>query len=308
MPEICDYEGSAYRTEFWTPERRFEDLADRYAIRALLPPGGDTLIEVGAGFGRLANLYDGYRQVVLFDYALSLLLEARAQWGHDRRFLFVAGDVYRMPLASRVFDTVVMVRVLHHLEDVPAALRHLARILRPGGVLVLEFANKRHLKAILRYALRRQSWSPFAPEPHPFVPLNYDFHPAWVRARLAEVGLRVEKVRAASHFRIPWLKRHVPPQLLARMDAMLQRWGAPFQLSPSVFLRARCPGEMAGARAALAFRCPACGFEPLPIQGEDVVCPHCEGVWAYRDGIFNFKEPVRPPRSEALASPETPAT
>ncbi len=288
MPAICDYEGSRYRTEFWTPERRFEDLADRHALRALLPPQGETLIEVGAGFGRLAPLYTGYRQVVLFDYAVSLLTEARHDLGHDPRFLFVAGDLYRLPFASHTFDTVVMVRVMHHLEDVPTALEHLARVLRGNGTLVLEFANKRHLKAILRYLARRQAWSPFSPEPHPFVPLNYDFHPAWMEARLHDVGLRVEAARAVSHFRIPWLKRHVPPRLLARLDALLQRPGAWLKLSPSVFLRAR-PVRPAETSQPLAFRCPACGHEPLPIRRGDIHCPACGKIWPYRDGIYHFK-------------------
>lgn len=290
MPAICDYEGSRYRTEFWTPERRFEDLADRYALRALLPPQGETLVEVGAGFGRLAPLYSGYEQVVLFDYAVSLLQEARERLGDDPRYLFVAGDVYRFPFASRTFDAVVMVRVMHHLEDVPTALAHLARALRAYGTLVLEFANKRHLKAILRYALRRQLWSPFDPEPYPFVPLNYDFHPKWVEERLRDVGLRVEAARAVSHFRIPWLKRHVPPHFLARLDAFLQRPGALLKVSPSVFLRARpTPPAEWGASRPLAFRCPACGHEPLPVRPEDIRCPHCGENWPYRDGIHHLK-------------------
>lgn len=290
MPAICDYEGSRYRTEFWTPERRFEDLADRYALRALLPPQGETLIEVGAGFGRLAPLYAGYERVVLFDYATSLLHEAREHLGDDPRYLFVAGDLYRLPFASRAFDAVVMVRVMHHLEDAPAALAHLARILRAHGALVLEFANKRHLKALVRYALRRQSWSPFDLEPYPFVPLNYDFHPRWVEARLRDVGLRVEAARAVSHFRIPWLKRRVPPHILARLDALLQRPGALLKVSPSVFLRARpvIPADWGESRP-LAFRCPACGHEPLPIKTEDLRCPQCRRVWPYQDGIHNFK-------------------
>lgn len=290
MPTICDYEGSRYRTEFWTPERRFEDLADRHALRALLPPRGEHLIEVGAGFGRLAPLYAGYRRVVLFDYARSLLQEAREHLGNDPRYLFVAGDVYRLPFASYTFDTVVMVRVMHHLEHPSAALAHLSRILRPRGVLILEFANKRHLKAIVRYLLRRQSWSPFDPTPYPFVPLNYDFHPRWVQERLREAGLEVDASRAVSHFRLPWLKRHVPPQLLARLDALLQRPGALVKVSPSVFLRARPVDTSSRARRALAFRCPSCGHEPLPFQLGDVRCPSCGHVWPYQDGIFNFKE------------------
>ncbi len=288
MPSICDYEGSRYSTEFWTPERRFEDLADRYALRSLLPPTGDTLIEVGAGFGRLADLYAGYRQIVLFDYARSMLEEARQRLGHDPRFLFVVGDLYRMPLASHTFDTVVMVRVMHHLEDVPTALHHLARILKPHGTLVLEFANKRHIKAIFRYLLRRQTWSPFDLEPHPFVPLNYDFHPRWMVERLTDAGLTVDTVRTASHFRIPWLKKHIPPQLLARADALLQRIGAPFKLSPSIFVRAHLSSPPPNAHP-LAFRCPTCGYEPLPPGDKDIVCPRCGTHWPYENGLYIFK-------------------
>ena len=64
--QICDYEGSTYRTDFWEgQDREYEDLAERIALRKLLPPDGDLLMEVGAGFGRLANLYDGYINVPL---------------------------------------------------------------------------------------------------------------------------------------------------------------------------------------------------------------------------------------------------
>ena len=66
---VCDYEGSDYRARFWQNQGRdYEDGAERVALRRLMPPGGDTLLDVGAGFGRLANEYAGYRRVVLFDY------------------------------------------------------------------------------------------------------------------------------------------------------------------------------------------------------------------------------------------------
>ena len=66
---ICNYEGSRYSTEFWDTSRAYEDAVERVAMRALLPPTGRTLIEIGAGFGRLADLYAGYDTVVIFDYA-----------------------------------------------------------------------------------------------------------------------------------------------------------------------------------------------------------------------------------------------
>nr|HID13463.1 hypothetical protein [Anaerolineae bacterium] len=54
---ICDYEGSAYRTEFWGQGREYEDAVERIALQRLLPPSGRRIIEIGAGFGRLADLY-----------------------------------------------------------------------------------------------------------------------------------------------------------------------------------------------------------------------------------------------------------
>ena len=91
---ICDYEGSTYRTDFWEGQgREYEDLAERAALRALLPPEGGRLLDIGAGFGRLAALYGGYRQVVLLDYSFSQLQYARQRLGDG--FVYVAADIYR---------------------------------------------------------------------------------------------------------------------------------------------------------------------------------------------------------------------
>ena len=77
QPQICDYEGSTYRTDFWEGQgREYEDLAERIALRKLLSPDGDLLMEIGAGFGRLADLYDNHKKVVLLDYSKSMLHQA----------------------------------------------------------------------------------------------------------------------------------------------------------------------------------------------------------------------------------------
>jgi len=145
MVEICDYEGSHYRTNFWEGQgREYEDRAERIALRKLLPPRGRRLIEIGAGYGRLAELYRGYDEVLLLDYALSQLQQARERLG-DGRFRYIAADLYHMPLVDCCLDTAVMVRVMHHVQDPPAALSEIARILIPQGAFVLEYANKRSL-------------------------------------------------------------------------------------------------------------------------------------------------------------------
>ena len=164
---ICDYEDSDYRTRFWEGQgREYEDAAERIAIRRLLPPTGDLLLDLGAGYGRLAELYRGYRRVVLFDYSRSQLSHARSQLG-DARFVYVAGDFYRLPFPPGLFDSVIQVRVIHHAVDAPAVFDQVRRVLRPVGLYLLEYANKQNLKAIIRYLLQRQTWSPFDLGPRP---------------------------------------------------------------------------------------------------------------------------------------------
>ena len=202
-PLVCDYEGSDYRTRFWDGQGRdYEDLVERVALRRLLPPTGSTLIEIGAGFGRLADEYRGYERVVLFDYSRSLLREAQAHLGDDPRYVYVAGNWYDMPFVAGLFNAMVQIRTLHHAADAPALFRELARIARPSGHYILEFANKQNLKAILRYALRRQNWSPFDREPVEFVALNFDFHPRWIREQVTGAGFTPSKTLAVSYFRL----------------------------------------------------------------------------------------------------------
>ncbi len=294
---ICDYEGSAYRTEFWGQEREYEDGAERVAVQNLLPPTGYRLIEIGAGYGRLVGLYNGYDEVVFFDYALSQLRQARKLWGDAGpegrpRYVYVAGDFYKLPFAPGLFDTVTIVRVLHHAADAPAVLRGVAQTLAPGGAFVLEFANKRNLKAILRYLLRRQDWSPFDQEPIEFAELNFDFHPVWMRERLAEVGLRVQRQLTVSHFRLGFLKRLVPTWLLVALDRLCQPTGALWQLTPSVFLRCAAGDDRLAAPLGAFFRCTVCGSTMLVDEGEALSCTDCGARFAVRDGIYDFRAPL----------------
>jgi SAM-dependent methyltransferase len=291
-PPVIDYEGSDYEERFWGQgEREYEDQAERIALRKLLPPAGRRLVEFGAAFGRLAGLYQGYQQVLLVDYSRSLLRQAQQRLGRDGRFIYVAADIYHLPLVAGAVDTAVMVRVMHHLADVPAALAQIRRAIAPGGAFVAEYASKRHLKAIARYALRQQAWSPFDAEPYEFVPLNYDFHPAWMAAQLEAAGFAVDRDLAVSHFRLPALKRMVPAHVLAAADGAVQGIGALWKLTPSVFVCCQVPGTAPAVLPATLFRCPACGGA-LADAAESHDCPACGQRWPVRDGIHDFKEPL----------------
>lgn len=298
---ICDYEGSDYRTRFWEGQgREYEDAVERLAIGRLLPPTGELLLDLGAGYGRLADMYDGYRRVVLFDYSHSQLSYARSQLG-DSRLVYVAGDFYQLPFVAGLFDATVQVRVIHHAANVPAVFEQVRRVSRPVGVFLLEFANKRNLKAIGRYLLRRQHWSPFDHRPVEFAELNFDFHPAWIRAQLTAAGFVPGRTLSVSHFRVGILKRRVPTHWLVALDAAAQPTGRWWQLTPSVFIRSRATSVGPAAPEDGFFCCPECRgplHAPVgpglgqPPSDDGLQCAGCGVLWPVRDGIYDFRPAV----------------
>jgi SAM-dependent methyltransferase len=293
--EICEYENSNWRTAFW-PGREYEDRAERIALSHMLPPRDARLCEIGAGFGRLAEFYLGYQRIILIDYARSMLTDARERLmkdsrftPHASRFLFVAADLYDLPLADSALDTVVTVRVLHHIADIPRAFGEIARVVRPEGTYLTEFANKRHLKAVLRYALTRREPNPFTLEPYEFVKLNFDFHPRYIDDELRQNHFVIGDRRAVSTFRVALLKRIVPANILAGIDGLLQHPTSSFQLSPSIFVRAQSTKPGAPALTAALWRCPACKSTEIGESAVALSCRACARVYPIIDGIIDFK-------------------
>lgn len=292
-PPICDYEGSDYRTAFWEGRGRdYEDTVERIALRRLLPAQGRRVLEIGAGFGRLTDELKMYDQIVLMDYSRSQLEHARDQFGLDGRFTYIAANVYRLPFAPGAFDGATCIRVLHHLSEPELALKQIAGVLARGAAFILEFANKRNVKAIARWLLRRQDWNPFARGEVEFYPMHFDFHPADVREMLSARGFRVARTLTVSHFRIGALKRHVPLSVLARLDSWAQLTGGLWQLSPSVIVRADAkspafapPNRESGIESIL--RCPTCAGE-LKREAGSMVCGSGH-AWPVRNGIYDFK-------------------
>ncbi len=296
-PPVCDYEGSDYQTSFWDRGgRAYEDRAEAAALKRLLPKKGKLMLEVGAGAGRNTPRYYGFERIVLLDYSTTQLQQAQERLGRSARYTYVAADAYRLPFVDGLFDAATMVRTLHHMADAPKALEQVRNALQPGGAFILEFANKLNLKAILRYLFGRQAWSPFTLAPVEFVVLNYDFHPRAVRNWLETLDFTVERTLTVSHFRVGWLKRIVPTGLLVFLDSLLQPTGAFWQLTPSVFVRARKDGIASShkppADASLWFRCLECGHSPLTPHADHLSCPSCERRYALRDGIYDFREPM----------------
>jgi SAM-dependent methyltransferase len=255
------------------------------------------MLELGAGAGRNTPRYLGFDRIVLIDYSRTQLEQAQARLGKTDKYIYVAADVYRLPFVDGLFDAATMIRVLHHMADAPKALGQVKNVLDSGGTFILEFASKKNLKAILRYWLGRQKWSPFTPEPVEFVELNFDFHPKAVVDWLKDLGFSVERILTVSHFRAGFLKRIVPTGILVFFDSILQWTGAVVQLTPSVFVKSiggSQASESANRELSVLefFKCPDCGISPLSDRVDHLECSRCKKKWEMKDGIYDFREPI----------------
>jgi ubiquinone/menaquinone biosynthesis C-methylase UbiE len=290
-PPVCDYEGSDYQTRFWEKgERLYEDQVEAIALSRLLPRSGHLLLEAGAGAGRNTPRYQGFERIVLLDYSRTQLQQAQARLGRSSRYIYVVADVYHLPFVPGLFDAATMIRVLHHMANPLQALSQVRQTLQSGSTFILEYANKQNVKAVLRYLLGRQKWSPFDRQPVEFAELNFDFHPQAVRAWLQNSGFSIRRQLTVSHFRFGLFKRLVPLAFLVWMDSLAQFTGNWWQLSPSVFVQAGVVGETQPAPPGAFFRCPACTFAPLEALPEALSCPSCGKVWPILDGIYQFRE------------------
>jgi ubiquinone/menaquinone biosynthesis C-methylase UbiE/DNA-binding transcriptional ArsR family regulator len=136
------------------------DDAVENAIRAAL---GDkpfrSLLDLGTGTGRMLELFGPEIERGLgLDLSLDMLQLARDRLERAglKNCSVRQGDIYDLPLANDSFDVVILHQVLHFLDDGARAIHEAARVLRPGGrLLVVDFAP--HEQEFLReqFAHRR---------------------------------------------------------------------------------------------------------------------------------------------------------
>jgi ubiquinone/menaquinone biosynthesis C-methylase UbiE len=122
-----------------------DDREVEAAVLELLPEFGiDRLLDVGTGTGRMLEvLAPRIRSGLGIDASRDMLAVARSHLDHGamHHCQVRQADMYRTPLPDGAFDAAVIHQVLHFADDPAAAIAETARVLRPGGMLlVADFA------------------------------------------------------------------------------------------------------------------------------------------------------------------------
>jgi ubiquinone/menaquinone biosynthesis C-methylase UbiE/DNA-binding transcriptional ArsR family regulator len=141
------------------------DAAVEDAMRAALAEQPfRSLLDLGTGTGRILEMFGPQLERGLgVDLSLDMLLIARDRLERAglRHCSVRQADIYDLPLADASFEAVVIHQVLHFLDDGGRAVKEAARVLRPGGsLLMVDFAP--HELEFLReqYAHRRLGFAP----------------------------------------------------------------------------------------------------------------------------------------------------
>lgn len=112
----------------------------REALFALIPPPGDLTVDIGCGEGRVSrDLAALGHRVVGIDGSMSM---ARAAADHPGTHgAVVIGDAARLPFVDASADLAVAFMCLQDVDEFETAIAEAARVLRPGGILVMAIVH-----------------------------------------------------------------------------------------------------------------------------------------------------------------------
>lgn len=248
MPAAYD----TYDYESYWEGREYEHKAEIEAIKDFLGkiPKITKILEVGAGFGRLVPTYaHRAKKLIISDPSASLLKEARTNLEKFKpRFIHAGYDTLAGKLRAKTIDLVILVRVLHHIDDPKDCFEVVNRLLDDRGYFILEFPNKSHFKAELKEFFRGNITYPIdiftkdvrseKSKKKRTIPFN-NYHPDKIEHMLEETGFEILEKRSVSNFRNPFLKKTFPINFVLGIEKLLQAPLAWLNFGPSIFILAR---------------------------------------------------------------------
>lgn len=119
---------------------RSELVGRRLDLLALLGLLDDSWIvgDLGCGTGQVSDMLAPFvRQVVAIDDSEAMLSAARARLARHPNVTLRTGAIEALPIEEESLDAAILFLVLHHVTDPGLGLREVARVLKPGGRLLI---------------------------------------------------------------------------------------------------------------------------------------------------------------------------
>jgi len=134
-------------SQWWRPESdrapllRSLYIDQRFILRQLFNPVGKTILDVGTGGGRFAIDFAlaGAEQVSAVDVSGEMLRIAKkraTQVGVANKILFQKGDAENLGFEDDTFDVTICMETFIHLPNPQAAMKELARVTKPLGLVI----------------------------------------------------------------------------------------------------------------------------------------------------------------------------
>ncbi len=133
MPKIDPYQTRAADYDRWFDRHPFVYAAELKAVRRLLPASGRG-VEVGVGTGRFAQPLG---ITVGVDPSPAMMKIAATRY-----IDLIEGTAENLPLRSAVCDFVMMITILHLLDDARRAIEECHRVLAPGGKVIIGYIER----------------------------------------------------------------------------------------------------------------------------------------------------------------------
>jgi 2-polyprenyl-3-methyl-5-hydroxy-6-metoxy-1,4-benzoquinol methylase len=233
----------------WAQQNPITRLGIRMILHRRSPPfvPGGKLLEIGCANGAYLTLM---RNAGWNVYGIEIEAAA-ARYAREELSLNVRNDTADVALADfpdNHFEAVTMWHVLEHMYDPSAVLAEIYRVLKPGGVFMLEVPNVNSLPA----SWFGEVWFPLEIPRH-----LYHFTPQTLTAMLTKGGFRLTKLKGV-------------PAAEAMVRSMLLLWhkwrghprGTPYTMKPA--LMALCfPMSWLMAKFCLSDHMMAVGVKPL---------------------------------------------
>jgi ubiquinone/menaquinone biosynthesis C-methylase UbiE len=188
-----------------------EALEQRCILTLVGSVSGRRVLDLGCGDGHLAATLASQRAQAVgidLDHAALQAAISRPDVTGAAGARFVEGRIERLPFPDGSFDIVTAVTVLCLVSDRPAAVREAARVLRPGGRLIIgdlgrwsAWAARRRIKGWFGSRLWRSA---------------HFWTPAELSRLIEQAGFSVEVIRGSVYY--------PPIGILARALAPLDRW------------------------------------------------------------------------------------